>query len=146
MDILQFDTFDIAINVSAGTAFAAKLPVIDDTPWHLHKAVFCPDASTADDAANYADIQVLASDDSTVLADWSTQDSADGALSDGVPANLAMTGNGAAAFYGAEHYLVSGNSTPTCPRVKVVHAGTGAAISGRLKVILKRGVRTQARA
>ncbi|MFT5683871.1 MAG: streptogramin lyase [Myxococcota bacterium] len=145
MDILQFLTLSVLIDVAAGTALTTKLPVIDDTPWHLYKAVFCPNATTAVDAANYADIQVLASDGTTVIADWSTLTTADGALTDGVPANLAFTGDAGAVFYGAEHQVIVGNSAPTSPKVKVVHTGTGAAIDGRLVVILKRGQRTQAR-
>ena len=144
MDTLLYDSDDVAISVTAGSAFSAKLPTLGDTPWSLYDVVFCPEAATADDGTNYAQIRVLAPDGSTVLAEWSTETGQEGALSDGVPVKLPFSGQAGSVAYGAEHEKVSGNSTPSCFRVAVVHAGTGAAISGRLKVVKKRSMRTEA--
>ena len=139
---LQFLTLSVAIDVAAAAAFAGKLGAPDDTPWDVHSVTFTPETDTAEHAANFATISFLASDGATVLAKHSTDSAAEGSLSDGVPVALDLGGKGSP-IYGASHQKIAANTAPSAYRVTVAHGGTGAAVKGRLLVVLKRQPRTE---
>lgn len=74
-------------------------------------------AGISADATNYATFQVLGNDQAAVLFDWSTLDSAEGALTANVSADMISQGNEAKAIFDAGETLI----------VKVLKASSGKA-------------------
>ena len=88
----------LPVHVEAAATVAVTKYLAFDERYELKSVKIINDGAIAAHNTNYSIFKVFANDQATTAFEWSTQDTAEGALSDGVDADLTDKNTGKAIF------------------------------------------------
>jgi len=111
----------VSMHIEKGAIAGATKYLAFDERYELKGVKLINNGAVAADGTDYSIFKVFASDGSTEAFEWSTQDSAEGALSDGVDVSLADKKSGLTIY-----------DASTVIKVTKTHAGAGKAVDAML--------------
>jgi len=113
--------FQVAIHIEAGAAADRVKYLAFDERYKLTGVKIIDDGGVAADNTDYSIFQVFGSNGSTAAFKWSTQDTAQGALADGVSKSLVDQNSGLESY-----------ESGTSIKISKTHSGSGKAVDSML--------------